>query len=284
MGKHYPKDLNIPKEVVLRRRAQRKLNRQATGITSLRSKMGNLKKSGEKYSWEVSFRLYGKQQVYKDKRVSFHISGNDGYDTFLIKAKEPTREYLDWFWRMLQTRIIPMEWALKIFPNSKEQTESVTALFGVKDILDLKETTVIVVADGSTPRCGGLFAFFAKEVISIDPMMRSEFVIDQIIPNLECVTNTIEEWIKEKPVIDSSVAIIALHAHVAFQVYLESLLECINPDVPLAILSVACCQDLFITDEEKTKFSLVSLKEYDDWGMHSPHRTVRRWTRNLHSS
>ena len=246
--------------------------------------MGNLKKSGEKYSWETRFRLTDRKQEYKDKRLSFHISRNDSHDTILIKCREPTREYLDWFWRSLQLKTIPMDWALKIFPNVKEQTESVAALFGVKDILSLKESIVIVVGDGSSPRCRGLFAFFSKEVISVDPEMRAEFCSQKTITNLSCVASTIEKWIEERkgqPLLNKPVVVVAMHTHVTFQVYLESLLSCISADVPLVILSVACCYDLYLSKEEVAKYGLTTIPEYDDWAMHSPCRTVRRWTRNI---
>lgn len=282
IGKLYPKS-NVPKEEVLLLRAQRKsAKREKKNLAKAKEKV-LLFKEKKTYTWQFRFRLQKGKQDYKDEKISLHVSHSSEHDTFLLKVKEPTRDYIDWLWRQMQLKIVPMEWALKIFPNAKEQTESVAALFGVRDLVPFKESTVVVVADGSTPRCAGLMAFFAREVISIDPTMKAEFT-QVSIPNLQCVASTIEEWVvkrKELPIISNPVVIIAIHAHVTFQSYLQELLQCIKEDVPVVILAVSCCVDLYLTPEERELFKITDYKEYDDWAIQSPCRSVRRWTKNI---
>ena len=277
----YPRNLNVPKEEVLKLREKRKIDRKARKV--IRPINKKLKSVTDNNSEGLKFRLKEKEREYKNNKFSLHVTHNKTHDTYLVKIKEPNNKYLDWLWNRLQFKIIDISIALRIFPNVKEQTEAVAALYAVENIINLKESTVIVVADGSTPRCGGLLAHYAKEVISIDPQMKTEYVNNKLMENISCYSSTIEDWLDERKElrINNPVVVVAVHAHVMFQNYLENLIHIINDELPILIISVSCCQDLNITPEEKEKFLLKTLPEYDDWSMHSPCRTVRRWTRNI---
>lgn len=291
-----PKELDLPRDVVLARRAQRKANRQETRplrVDKPKVCGSSLSTRAHKAKmWDVKFRLCKKHREFRDNKCIFNVSHNAADDTFHIRVREATHEYLDWFWDQLRHGTLQPEWMLRVFPNVKEQTEAVAAYFAVKDTLVLAKTNAIVVADGCTPRLGGLLSAFVKNVVSIDPEMRSEYVNRSVLhmpANLTCVRAKIQDWVEGGGVAQlpesDSLAIFAIHAHVGFEAYLHTLLhnyfkaQASLKDVSLAIVAMPCCHPLPLPVWITNEFGLVC-EQHDDWAVHSPHRTVFRWIRS----
>ncbi len=283
-------DFNIPKEVVIARRTERKLRKQAAKLKRTIKKQPLAKKAKTSYKLhEIKF------NIPFTKRKSDHIIHHPDYDAkvisvknhcepynrVILEIKETTNEYLDWFWISMSQGIIDSRFMLALFPNVKEITESVAAYFGIKQMVDLSTSYAIVVGDGSTCRTGALMANWCKKVISVDPALNMAKC--QVKPkNLELAKQNIQDWILANDIVDeeyTSVVVIAVHAHVALQDYLENLLgKIVQYRHYVAVLTIECCVPQFLTEQECSQLQLTS-KEYDDWGIHSPHRHVKQWHR-----
>jgi len=170
--------------------------------------------------------------------------------------------------------------AFALFPNSKEQSESVSALFAFRKYVQTERSRVgvIVVADGSTPRTGFLLALERpKWVISVDPIMRAEWIDSEKLPSNLCVCKCKIEEVELDELnwreIDS-VVIIAVHAHVGFENYLDVVLQ---RKQKTTIIAIPCCIPLEIAPKQATDWKLNLLSRQQDYSILSPCRTVAVW-------
>lgn len=326
--KHYPKNLHVPQAEVLTRREERRRARKkgANRLQNLQKVQAqNLKQRTKtrritigtldikQCERQIRFRLQGREHEYSHPHCHYHVTHvhvrprggtqteaeaaeeKNDYDVISLRIREINRSHIDWFWQQLRTNTLPMKFMLRVFPNVKEQSENVAAFRYVAALLDLKQTTVIVVGDGATPRCGALFSCFARSVYSVDPMMRQEFIADKKMPsNLTCVASKVEDWISiGMPQVQSSslssfssssssssaCAIVAVHAHVPFQDYLSHMFTKIDYACPVVVLALECCVPLYLDPEDVWHHGLTSFHEHEDWGILSPERTIRIWHR-----
>jgi hypothetical protein len=277
----YPKDVQVPPDEVKRRRLERRAARAMRPQRKVRKRVtrpGTL----------IRFRVAHGEREYVSPKLVCHLTHNRDFDTISLRVREVNASHLDWFWDFLRRQQeSTLRRLLRVFPNVKEQSENVAAFRAVQPLLDLSKTIVIVVGDGSTPRCGALFACFARHVFSIDPVMRSEYVTPtreaarEAASNLTCVANTIEAWLEGMPELESPLAIVAVHAHVPFQRYLLRMHAKVGSfAAPILVLGIECCVPLFLTEDERRTWGFDVLDECEDWGILSPHRTVRIWRRS----
>jgi len=81
-----------------------------------------------------------------------------------------------------------------------------------------------------------------------------------------------------------SVAVVAMHAHVNFNSYLDQLLQKIHPQSHIVVMAVPCCIPLFVPPEVLLQHHLELHSEQDVWAIHSPHRKVSLWVRKKKDS
>jgi len=128
----------------------------------------------------------------------------------------PTLEHFQYFWDRPQFRMLGTE----VFADTKEISESVAAYRAALDAMvgrNFGSASVVVVADGGTPRTAALFAVGtdAPKIHSIDPEMRREWLLSAdeetlsapehlptllILPKyacrLQCHRLRVEDWIE----------------------------------------------------------------------------------------
>lgn len=279
---NYPKDCCVPKDIVQSRRLERKQHREMVRLRKTLKTTNKIKK--QKHSPDIKFSIakqsnqkqfqiieYGYEaQIYHTKKL---------YD-IRIRLRKTTLFYLDWFWNKLTLKELDPLLMLPMFPNCKEITESVGAFWGLQDLIDLRQTVVIVVGDGSTCRTGCLFAAYSKNVVSIDPALNVTKCEQHVLPhNLILAKETIQEWIEKwqpPPASNLQLAVVAVHAHVALQEYVSSILIKTKP-IQFTLLTIECCVPQHLTDTECISMNLVNKHEYVDWNITSPCRTIKRW-------
>jgi len=273
---YYPKRLDVSKEEVLRNRQQRKENRAKNRLFKQIKPQKAKRLLHEPKQLSFKFRIplrRSKIHQVKNDCILFRDVQHDAGSTVTIQVDLPKYHYLDWFWTNMVLQNDP---GIILFPNAKEQTESVGALFAAKThIPQLKNATVIVVGDGNTPRTGYLFSKEAKKVVSVDPLMQTKWTLpnDVLPPNLQACSLTIEQfyetkWITEKQSDDDIIVLVAVHSHALFQSYVPQF----NNGRLHAIIAIACCV------EQETDL-LVKTQTYDDFGILSPCRTICIWTK-----
>jgi hypothetical protein len=145
---------------------------------------------------------------------------------------------------------------LKLFPDSKEITESMGAMLGLFNSginPSDKDVVVFCIGDGHVPRTGGLLAFkTAWTIISIDPCMRVEKEEFKKIKRLYMIKNHIEHVnidyeIKNGNIPDISQFKTQIIVHVHSHAYLtNSISRCFktdeeNKDKIRLALSIPCC-------------------------------------------
>ncbi len=289
MGKRRePKDLTIPKETVLLRRKQRKLIRQMRPKRPIKNKNDKFlnKKTIVEYSIKCPLvrKDYYEHNIVQNDNTSeslclFRINKSKKCETFKFAIKKITYQHLNYFftkYQKQQSQIKNVLLAIKLFPNVKEQSESVAAIMAYKKYLKKYDNTIVfVVGDGVTPRTGFLFALETniKHVISIDPIMHDEWVEaeDSLPMNLVAYKCKIEDLNLE--LFDwncfDHVVVVAVHAHVSFEMYLD----CILQKKPSAtVIAIPCCVPLKATHPD-----LTLIDTYQDYNILSPDRTVRIW-------
>lgn len=176
------------------------------------------------------------------------------------------RKYFDEFMRLNCARDLL---DLKLFPDSKEITESFGAYNAVRkhlrNELQFNDPSVacVVVGDGNTPRTAALFAFrSAWNVISIDPRMKREWTCGQSkVERLSCFSVKVEEQYLVCP---EKVLIVAVHSHAPLPVCLEY----IKGDVRY-IVANPCCVKMEIDKQPDI--------QYEDMSILSPQNMVKVW-------
>jgi hypothetical protein len=172
------------------------------------------------------------------------------------------RRHLSWF---LSRRSAVDLLALKVFPNPKEITESVAAYHAVEHYLSHqgfalgdRDTLLVAVGDGSTPRTAALFAHqTAWACHSVDPRLRDRsWRIDRLTLH-RC---RIEECHFEA----ERVVIVAVHAHVD----LARARKAVAAE-HVGVVAIPCCVPLDLDRPPDVA--------YEDFGIWSPHRTVKVW-------
>lgn len=173
---------------------------------------------------------------------------------------------------MFKLKCMPDLLNLKVFPNSKEFTESAAAYNAVRTHLkhlkkDDPTIAMVAIGDGCTPRTATLFAFLTKwHCYSIDPRMRVPFEWNTRIQRLTASPNKIEdiqETLRQLLNTFSSVVFVAVHSHADL-----SIVEKINHPNK-SVVAIPCC----VKQELQTKPDV----EYADFGILSPERTVLVW-------
>ncbi len=284
-GEHYPQDFNVPKEIVLAKREARKKRKQAAKLVK-RPRPPKQKKiknehCGTIHNISFTVPLESKQFHLPHPDYEARVSVSKRHRTVNLQIKEPNRFYLDWFWACMRKRTFDPLMMISLFPDVKEITESAAALFGMRAMLELKESHVVVVGDGNTCRTGALFAHCSKFITSVDPCLNVIKCENRPL-NVEISKMTIQDWVKDWNAngIDS-LAIVAVHAHVCLQDYVRDLLHKCGHVPKIVLLTIECCVPQFLEVSECKEMGLHFVNEYDDWGIHSPCRKVKRWVRTL---
>ena len=193
------------------------------------------------------------------------INYKESPNSIMVEVKKSSLRYLDEFIRLKCASDLIIS---KFFPNAKEITESMSVYNTVRKYLqndfpfDDKETTCLVVGDGTKPRTGALFAFRTNwNVISIDPNMRTDksFIkIDRLLPVKSKIEDfhSLLKFIKTKKVL-----IVCVHSH-------AKLTDCIKQlkEKDVIIISMPCC----VPDDLDVEPDI----SYNDWGIHSEKRTI----------
>ena len=186
----------------------------------------------------------------------------------VVSIKKPTSRYLNEF---LNLKCAPDLLLMKLFPNVKEITESFATyrafLYHFDRSLPLhdKDTILISVGDGRTPRTAATFAYRSRfECHSVDPLLK-DIPKWKSIDRLHFHPIRIEEFnldLKGKKVV-----LVAVHSHANLNFAWNTIVS--NGGDIKAVIALPCCvpQDLDMTP----KFV------YSDWGIWSPEREFKIW-------
>ena len=155
---------------------------------------------------------------------------------------------------------------LKLFPNSKEVTETFGAWEAVQKHLPHldranPDIVAIVIGDGHSPRTGALIAMSTSwEVHSIDPLLRPKHVgkIKRLHVHREPFPSSSVDGFEGKRVV-----VVAVHSHAPFEPILN--IRCSHMDA----VAIPCC----------VPHVLPNLKPqiYADAAIWSPERNVHVW-------
>jgi len=155
---------------------------------------------------------------------------------------------------------------LKLFPNSKEVTETFGAWEAVQKHLPHldranPDIVAIVIGDGHSPRTGALIAMSTSwEVHSIDPLLRPKHVgkIKRLATHRECFPSPSVMQFDGKKVV-----VVAVHSHAGFNPILD--IECTSLDA----VAIPCCVP--------HKLPGLTPQVYADTAIWSPERNVHIW-------
>lgn len=190
----------------------------------------------------------------------------NGLEHIVNGANRAGRRYVDGLFKL---SCGPDLLALRLYPNTKELTESAAAYAAVAygDLgLDRADDSVHVfcVGDGGTPRTGAMFAFrSAWGVTSIDPALKRDGTWPGIA-RLRCISAKIEDA-ADLPVPRVAV-IVAVHSHAPIPACLEK----IKATEARHVIAIPCCVPLEVPGHEP-------ISDEDDFGILSPKRRVRVW-------
>lgn len=186
-------------------------------------------------------------------------------DEFLSKFNAIGRRYFSQFMKL---KCAPDLLVRKIFPNSKEITESFGAYNAVKYLPHLQlndpSTVVVCVGDGRSPRTAATFAFrSAWKCISVDPNLADR---DWKIDRLQCVKKRIEDTRIEAP---DNLLVVAVHSHAFLSDALKSM------SAPrISVIAIPCCVPQVIYT---IRGKLRPDRKYRDMGILSPKNEVLIW-------
>lgn len=186
--------------------------------------------------------------------------------------KKPSLRYLD---ELVGLKCGSDLLALGLFPNAKEITESFSAFNAVRrnlarmglkgpEAFGRRDINLVVVGDGNTPRTAATFAFRTRWACwSIDPRMKLKWYgfdpkgVQHLI--------ALREKIEDCPLtFDAPTIIIAVHSHADLTVSVNAITAPVRH-----VVAIPCCMPQAL--------AIAPSLEYDDWGIHSPERTVKVW-------
>lgn len=199
------------------------------------------------------------------------IAYKDTESQITFTVKRPSNRYLDEFIRL---KCAPDLLAWGVYPNVKEITESAAAFDAVRtrmmDRLGDPSITVLCIGDGASPRTAAMFACRTKWMCwSIDPKL-SVAPWEARIKRLKCMRFKIEDFQlcpgqpdeMQNQSVDGDIVVVAVHSHAA--------LKEAERFHPILTVAIPCCVP-------QMAFGRLPDKEYADWGIHSPERTVKIW-------
>ncbi|KAL0487426.1 hypothetical protein AKO1_000842 [Acrasis kona] len=162
----------------------------------------------------------------------------------------------------------------KVFPNIKEVSESMSAYYAVMNCLRSTTgrskfgdptTKCYVVADGSTPRTGAIFALSTNWLIySIDPVMKTNNGAAKKLERLSCHQSTAEDFVIPEQVEGALSVVVAVHSHANFNDFWQRL------PTPKIGVAIPCCVEQSCDD-------LQCQSEYDDLHMLSAANHIKTW-------
>lgn len=195
----------------------------------------------------------------------------EGGDSITITFKQRSLRYLDEFVYLQCSRdMLEME----LFPNAKEITESFAAYeaarkyFWPRVQFDDSTIKLVVVGDGSSPRTAATFAYRTRwNCYSIDPVLKTNKTRWSTINRLHMYKNKIEELNSDalQITLESVVVLVMVHSHADIEAAVKAVTPCKN----LNIVAMPCCFP------QTLPYTLTDM--YDDYGVHSPHRTMKVW-------
>ncbi len=220
----------------------------------------------EPSSWQI-------KTIGNDKD-GFHVN---------IYFEEYKNDYLDWMFYKMKSNQLNSLMVFEFFPNIKEWSESAAMEFHAREyLLSAVTTTVIVVADGTTPRTAYLFGALHKEkllkIYSIDPLMKSCYKNDVRLNDLKisAIDCMIEDFlIKEEKSNYENLIIICPHSHVPLTNILTPLF---GKYKKLSIIAMECCVEQTISQEQKLKFLLELKFDEHDFNVHSEANRIQIWS------
>ena len=190
-------------------------------------------------------------------------AANETCQGITIRVASPSRRYMDEF---IKLTCAPDLLALKLFPDSKEITETMAAYNAVRKFFGSKHFSnpnivMMDVGSGKCPRTAAFFAFMTKwRCIAIDPQLRNDRKRYDNIDRLSMFRGKVQDVPKIKADV---VVVCAVHAHVG----LDKIVERIEAR-RIFMVAIPCCQPLQL---ERAKPN----REYQDHSCWSPHRTVK---------
>ena len=182
----------------------------------------------------------------------------------------------------------------KIYPNSKEITESFAVLHSLRKYLNASSkdlvahnnfnfnnpnVSAIVIGDGATPRVGSLLCFITKwrNVYSVDPILKiNKNKAWKNINHLKCLRSKIED-ITIKINANDNVVVIFMHSHVLLEQSLLSICFDHEHDAnkhKIAVITAPCCQ--FI-EKHKTLYDKKPDYSFTDISMASEKNIFYIW-------
>jgi hypothetical protein len=255
-------------------------------------------------------------QEYKDKeqRIKLKVNRINSEDpcafVMTLYLKTFQLHHLDWFMKYIDIS----SYETKMFPNTKEITESVSALKFALKLLGLEKepptkqeqgysspnfsvpsvkTLCLIVGDGSTPRTASLFERCCPNFVvhSIDPVMKDCYLDNKCddVENITCHKMTIEDFItnqnnKNLGVLQNTlynfeqVLIVAVHSHALFKNYVPQIMkEKCAKNIPCAILAIPCCFEQNLPKEEWDSLNMQKCMDEDDFGIYGKCRRVLGW-------
>ncbi len=179
-----------------------------------------------------------------------------------ITVPQRSDRYID---ELLHLTCAPDLLELKMFPNSKEVTESMAAYNAVRKYCDVPwgdpDVRLVDVACGHTPRTAALFAFRSRwQCIAIDPLLNKT---QYNVKRLTCYKNKIEDV--ELPPHHGTTVITAVHAHVSLHTILN-----IVKSHKIFLIAMPCCVPLELEGGQPDI-------QYEDMGIWSDKRVVKIW-------
>ena len=179
-----------------------------------------------------------------------------------------SNKYMDEF---IKLNCAPDLLALKLFPNVKEITETMSAWNAIRgylkhtekgmSFLGSKSILGIDVACGHMPRTAAYMAHMSRwQVHAVDPLLRVKTSLDRIA-RLKVHKKKIQDISFQH---DNLVVVTAVHPHVS----IEDILEAIKAP-RIVLVTMECCQ--------KLSYKIPPVREFDDFHCLSPKRTVRIW-------
>ncbi len=285
--RYTPKELNLPKDVVLNRRNQRKMDKKTHQLNKLKRLeeiiLPKLIIAQNKDSITFKFDVI---ENIEEKSVCTNliVKKSKTKTNVELKVNIPHLNHLDWFWYKLKTKQFPIGLMFDLFPDLKEVSESVSALRNVQSYIKIKEipTTILVIGDGIKPRTASLFAFSShvqSYIAAIDPLMRMQ--TKNLPNNLFLYSMKIEDWIYENiDIIQSEtecLIVVGVHSHARFDDYMPLLFTHAKAK-KIFIFTMKCCgvQQSF-TEKQIIDYNLIQMKSNFDWGVFSPTRQCVIW-------